>query len=161
MAGESFAKTGIDGVVLRNTGTYGSPTLVEITLVRDVNFGLPWDFGDASSRATPIKLYEAVQGDLAISVVVRADDVDAGFQALFDAAMQKGAKLDLLVLDGPVTEEGAAGVRAHFKPSLTGQAQAIGDVQYCTFDLKAGYHTDGVPKIVDVGAESALTYTSF
>jgi hypothetical protein len=159
MAAASAVKTGIDGVVLRNSGTYGSPTLVEIDRVRDVIPAFPWDMVDASSRASPVKLYEKTQTDWSVQLVVRADDADTGAQALYDAAMSK-TKLDLVVLDGPVTEEGAAGVRAHWHVSLSGTSQGAGDVQYWTFDLKPSFHTDGVPKIADVGAASAVTYTA-
>lgn len=160
MAAASAPKAGIDGAVYRNTGTYGSPTWTEITNVRDVSPAFPWDMGDASSRATPVKLYRKTQTDWSTQVVVRTDDADAGYQALYDSAMGAGLPIELMVLNGPVTEEGAAGVRAHWNVSLAGTAQGAGDVQYDTYDLKPGFHTDGVPKVVDVGTASALTYTA-
>ena len=58
-----------------------------------------------------------------------------------------------------ITVEGSRGVRAHFYLSITAEDQAIGAAVFDTFDLRPGYSTDGVPKIVTVGASSALTLT--
>lgn len=157
-AAASAVKLGINAKIYRNTGTYGSPTWTAIDLTRDAQMNLPWDFGDASARATKVKLYAPTQIDFAISCVVRADDADAGYNALWDAAVGADA-LDLLILDGPITVEGTRGVRAHFTPSLTGMSQGAGDVEYGNFDLKAAYSSDGNPKCIEVGASSALTAT--
>lgn len=158
MAAASAIKLGINGVVYRNTGTYGSPTWTAISLVRDAAVNLPWDFPDASARATRVKLYAASQIDFDIQLTVRADDADAGYNALWDATVG-GDPLDMLVLDGPITTEGVRGVRAHFIPSITGQDQGAGSVVYSTFSLKPTFHSDGTPKAIEVGAASALTAT--
>lgn len=160
MAASPGPKVGINGAVLRNSGSYGTPTLAEIELIRDVTPAFPWDMGDASTRTSRAKLYAKTQVDFQIQVVCRMDDSDTGFQLLYDAAMSPTTVLDLHVLDGPVTEEGAAGVRFHALVSLTGESQGVGDVQYATFELKPGYSSDGVPKVVDVGASSVLAYTA-
>lgn len=160
MAAAGGAKAGIDGAVYRNTGTYGSPTWAEVTAVRNVNPAYPWDMGDASARATNVKLFRKTQADWSLSFDVRCDDLDAGYQAVYDNAFLPATLLDMMFLNGPITEEGAAGVRFHANLSISGTTQGIGDVQYDTFDAKPGYHTDGVPKVVDVGTASALTYTA-
>ena len=133
-------KAGIAGVAYRNTGTYGSPTWTAAPIVADVQFALPWDFGDGSSRVTRAKLYGKTQ---------------------VDASVSPTAVLDMLILDGPVTKEGARGVRAHFLFSLAGQPQGRGDGVYTTFDLKFGVSSEGVPSAVIVGASSALTAVAF
>lgn len=161
MAAASAVKPGIDGAVYRNSGTYGSPTWAEITLIRDVSPSFPWDMADASSRTHKAKLYAKTMIDIGAQLVVRADDADAGYQALFDAAMSSTTLMDMLVLDGPITTEGSMGVRCHFNVNESGQSQGAGDVIYTTFDLKPGYHTDGDPKKIEVGATSTLTATAF
>lgn len=154
-------KAGIAAKAYRNTGTYGSPTWTAADLVRDVQPAFPWDMVDASSRATRAKLYGKTQIDLAIQLVVRADDADTAYQAFVDAAFSPTTLIDMMILDGPVTAEGARGVRAHFNFSLSGQPQDAGSIVYSTFDIKPGYSTDGVPKSVSMGAASAPTFTSF
>ncbi len=161
MAGLAGTKVGIGGVVYRNTGSYGSPTWTAQTAVKDVNFGQPWDFGDASTRATRAKLYAKTQVDLAISLVVKADNLESGYQAMVTAAMSPTSVLDFLILDGLVSAEVVHGIRSEFLLSQTGQSQAIGDVIYDTFDLKPSYTTNGVPSWVVTAANSVTTITAY
>lgn len=162
MAATAGPKSGIDGAVYRNTGSYATPVWAEIDQIRDVTPGQGWDMGDASVRATRAKLYHKTQQDIAPQVVCRADDADAGYQALYDAAVHPTLTLDLLVLDGPLTREGSSGFRADFLVNASGgPTQGAGDVQYTTFDLRPGFAAAGqFPKIVDVGAASATTFTA-
>lgn len=161
MAATSAVKPAIKAVIYRNTAVstpYATPTWTAMTLVRDVSISRPWDFGDASVRATRVKLYAPTQMDFAVTMTMRCDDLDAAYLAV-DAAAVSGTALDLLILDGPITTEGTRGVRAHFHISDTGQDQAIGNVLYKNYELKAGFSSDGNPKTISVGASSALTAT--
>lgn len=150
---------GINGGLYRNTGSYSTPTWVEITAVRDVTPNAPWDMGDASSRGSRAKLSAKTQMDLSVSAVVRANPADAGYSALYDSSIGTGL-LDLLVLNGKLTVEGAKGFRAEWNVSPTTQDQAIGGVIYDTFEMKPGYSSNGAPKTAVVGASSAVTYTA-
>lgn len=161
MAAASAVKPAIEGVVLRNTGTYGSPTWTEIELVRDVNPAMPWDMGDASSRATRAKLYNKTQIDIPYSIVVRADDADTGYVALFDASVSPTTVIDMMILDGPISTEGAMGIRCHFLVNFASQTGGAADNCYTTFDLKPGYSSAGVPKSVKMGASSVPSFTAF
>lgn len=159
MAATSAVKPAIKAVVYRNTGTYGSPTWTAIDFVRDANIGKPWDFGDASIRATRVKLYHPTQMDIAPSLTVRCDDANAGYLAL-ESSANSGSPIELLILDGPIATEGVRGVRASFHVSDTGQDQAIGNVLYKNFELKPAFSTDAYPKYVVTGSGSALTETA-
>lgn len=161
MAATSAPKTGINSGGYRNTGTYGSPTWSEMTLIRDVSPAMPWDMGDASSRATRAKLYTKTQCDIGYQVVMRADDADAAYQAMYDASVSPTAVVDLMLLDGDITTEGAMGVRAEFNVIFVSQTQGAGDVVYTTFELKPAPSNNGVPKSVKMGAASAPTFTAF
>jgi hypothetical protein len=158
MAAAVGSKLGIQCKVYRNTGTYGSPTWVAINLVRDDSPASPWDMVPADSRETPVKLYEKTQIDFTDTLTVRCDNADAGYQALCNTAAGR-TPIDLLILDGPITVEGTLGYRAHWHLSKTGQDQAIGSVLYAQFDCKPAPHSAGTPKLVSVGASSALTLT--
>lgn len=161
MAAVAGVKAGIAARAYRNTGSYASPTWTAADLVRDATPAFPWDMVDASARSTRAKLYGKTQIDLSVQIVVRADDADTAYQAFVDAAFSPTTLIDMMILDGPVTAEGARGVRAHFNFSLSGQPQGAGDLIYATFELKPGYSTDGVPKSVVMGASSSTTFTSF
>lgn len=158
MAATSAVKPAIKAIVYRNTGTYGSPTWTSMTLVKDVTPNTQWVFGDASVRATRVELSHPTQMQYEISMTMRDDDADAGVQAIKTIAMT-GDNLDLLIMDAPISIEGARGVRAHFHAAQT-QDQSIGAIIYNTFTLKPGFHTDGYPKYAVAGSGSALTYTA-
>lgn len=166
MAATAGIKIGAKCVAYRNTAgstPYASPTWTGIDHVRDSTNAFPWDMADASVRASRVKLYHPTQQDFAVSLTVRCDDANAGYQALL-AASQEGTTLDLLLMDGSNLTEGAAGVRAHFHASLTGQPQGIGDVLYATFDLKPGFGVNDsgapvYPKYVVAGAPTGTPAT--
>ncbi len=117
---------------------------------------------DASIRGTPAKLFGKGQVDLAVSLEVRADDLDAGYQALWDAAMDQDTTIDLLILNGLVTVEGSLGIRAEFLVNMTGDTQGAGDLIYSTFELKPTWTTAArYPLKAEIGAGPALSTTAF
>lgn len=161
MAEASAVQPGILGKVYRNAGTYGSPTWTAIPLVRNVSNGVKWNRADASIRATRAVLQEKTQAALSGSIECRADPADAGYQALFSAAVgDSTAALDLLILDGPLTQEGAKGVRAHMNLDWE-QEQNIDGVIYGRFAFDPAWHSAGYPSYVEMGASSTPTITAF
>ena len=161
-------KTGINSVVYRNTATgaskYATPTWSAVDHTRDGTPNQAWDLGDAAIRATKVKLYHPTQKEMQMSVVVRCDDVDAGYLAL-KGASELGTALDMLVLDGPISTEGSRGFRSYFFVSESGQPQGAGDVLYSTFDLRPGFGlldsgSPAYPTLAVTGASSAVTYTA-
>ncbi len=153
-------KTGIGSGVYRNTGTYGSPTWTAQTLVQSVTLSCPWDFVDANSRASPVKLYGKALVDIGLQISFRTDDLDTGFLAFLAAHWGRSTLLDLLVLNGLIATEGAQGVRGEFLVSLSGEPQDIGGSVISTFDLKPTYTTNGYPKSVLMGSGSTPTLST-
>lgn len=161
MAETAAVQPGINGEVLRNTGAYGSPTWVAGGLVRNVTPSAKWDRGDASIRATRAKLQEKTQIAISGTIEVRADPADAWYQALFDAAMgDSSAAIDLMILDGPITQEGCKGVRGYMNLDFE-QNQQITDVIYTTFSYDPAWNSGGYPAKVELGATSTPTFTQF
>lgn len=160
-AAASAAKPGILGAVYRNTGSYGSPTWTRWDLVRSVTPGFNWDWLDGSNRGTRAKLYAKGQIDLPFALEVRADDADAAYVAFWAAAMSPTTTVDLLILDGRITVEGAMGVRAEFLVGIGGQPQGAGDLIVTTFDLRCAVPNSGPPKSVVMGATSTPSFTDF
>lgn len=167
MAADPGIKIGGKCVAYRNTAgstPYAAPTWTAIDHVRDAQVATPWDLVDASVRASRVKLFHPTQQDFAVSLTVRCDNLDAGYQALLGAA-QEGTTIDMLIMDQSNLVEGAVGVRAFFHVSLTGQPQGIGDVLYATFDLKPGFGvndsgTPVYPKYVVAGAPTGTPATT-
>lgn len=160
MAAASAVKPGIKGGVYRNTGTYGSPTWTEITLVKDNSGQIVWDFHEAGARQTNVKLYAKGRVDIPHTLVVRADDADAGYGALADAAVSQTAVVDLLIIDGKITTEGARGVRGEWLVNISKDEQIDG-VIYPSFEIKPTWSANGYPKSVVMGASSTPTLTAF
>src|SRR5687767_4374106 len=98
MAAATAYKSGIGCGLYRNTGTYGTPTWTVQSLVQNVSISAPWDFSDANSRASAVKLYGKSLMDLGAQVTFRADDLDAGFLAFVAAHLSRTTVLDLLIL---------------------------------------------------------------
>lgn len=161
MAAAAGVKPGIDGALYRNTGTYGSPTWTEVTLVKDVTPRRQWDMQEAGSRETKAKLMAKTRIDVGAQAVVRTDCANAGYQALYDASNSSSSLLDMLILDGPLTQEGAAGVRGHFNVNSTGAPQEADGIIYETFDLAPGWSSEGYPSAIDVGSGSAITAVAY
>jgi hypothetical protein len=156
MAATAGPKPGIKGAVLRNTGTYGSPTWTEFDLVKDVSFPPAWDIADASSRQTRVKLNAKTMMGCVVGISVRQDDADTGYVAIDDAHYEDTV-IDMLVLSGPLTTEGSRGVRMHFIVNKTAEDQSSGAIIYSQYDLLPAFSTEGDPKWIKVGAASALT----
>lgn len=159
MAESSAVQLGIDGEVYRNAGTFGSPTWTAVSLVRNVSSGMVWNMADASIRATAAVLQAKTQVAISGSIEVRADPADAGYQVLFDASRGR-TPADLMILDGPITQEGCKGVRGHMNLNFE-QDQNINDVIYTRFAFSPAWHADGYPSYVEMGASSAPTFTQF
>lgn len=154
-------KTGVGSRAYRNTGTYGSPTWTNIGLVKDDTEATPWDMVEAGSRETKAKLYAKTRTDISNQLVVRADNSDAGYNALADAAESQTSVIDVMILDGAVTDEGARGERYHALVNKSSKPKEIDGVVYVTFDLKPGWSSEGYPSKVTMGASSTPSFTAF
>lgn len=156
----SAVKPGIGGRVYRNTGSYGSPSWTAQNLVKDVTFTMPWDMVEAGARETRAKLFMKARTDITFSVVMRADDAAADYNAFSDAACSPTAVMDLLILDGLISVEGTRGVRAEFLANNDGQPQEADGSIYTTFTLKPTWTSNGYPSTVEMGASSTPTLTA-
>ncbi|VTR96043.1 unnamed protein product [Gemmata massiliana] len=159
MPAQTQILTGIGAVLYKNSGSYGTPTWGAQNIIRSVSPAFPWDFADAPSRATPIKIYGKVAVDLAIQVMMRADPADANYAAWVDAHWSRTAVLDLLILNAKLATEGARGLRGEFLISLSGEPQEIDGTIFSTFDIKPTITTNGLPKSAVMGASSTPTFT--
>lgn len=161
MAETSAVQVGIAAAVYRNAGSYGSPTWTEITLIKSVTPNVKWTRSDASIRATKALLQAKTQVAITGSIECRADPADAGYQALFTAAMQDSTGApDLLILDGDIATEGVKGIRAHMNLDFA-QNHSIDGVIYTTFDYDPAWNSAGYPSFVEMGATSTPTITAF
>jgi hypothetical protein len=160
-AAVSAPMPGITGGTYRNTGSTASPTWVEATSVLSTTgFSDDWDFAEAGKRTTRAKLYDKTRAELGGTLHVLADPAAADYVAFF-AASQGNTAVDLMVLNGKVTVEGAIGVRAAFKMKRT-ESQDPDGIIYNDFECKPymGGATPVTPSTVIMGATSTAGFTT-
>lgn len=144
------SRVAIDGKVYRNTGSYGSPTWTEISLVRDVQVNPAWDRVDGSSRAGYVKADAKTQLALSFTLSVKVHLTDAGYIALMDSFVDPNGVIDLLILNGDNATNGVEGWRADFGVFTASEDQSIGNVLYRDFEVGPSAHATNVPKRVTV-----------
>jgi len=161
MAATSAVQPGILAKVYRNTGSYGSPTWTAVTLARNVASAAKWNRGDASIKATRAVLQEKTQVAITGTIEVRADPADASYSAMFAAAMgDSTSAIDLMIIGGPITQEGVVGVRGVMNLDFEDN-HAINEVVYTTFAYDPAWASGGYPSKVVMGATSTPVFTQF
>lgn len=153
-------KLAIDGKLYRNTGSYNTPTWTEIDLVRDLTFNPTWDAAEGFTRGSRVKQYAKTLADVGYTASVKASDTDAGYIALMDAHASATAVVDLLMLDGANTSNGAQGVRFDAAVFAAGEDQSIGNLLYRDFDFKPSAFAANPPRRAVV-TNSAPVFTAF
>lgn len=107
-----MGQLGLDCRLYYNTGTYASPTWVEITNVRDVELNLTRGKADLSTRGSNgYKEYRGQLKDASITFDLVYKRGDATTQAIFEA-FDEDTLLDIAVLDGDIETTGTEGLRA-------------------------------------------------
>lgn len=145
-------RLGIDGKVYRNTGTYGTPTWTEITLVKDVQVSPTWSKADSSSRASKVMSDVKAQLALAFTISVKVSLTDAGYIALMDSFVDPDGVIDMLVLNGDTATNGVEGWRFDAGVFGASEDQSIGAALYRDFDIGPSGHAVNVSKRVTVAA---------
>lgn len=129
-----MTRIGLNCKLYRNTGTYGTPTWVEIVNARDVTVPLSKGEADTSRRGSSWKTRKGTLKDASIDFQLIQDDGDASFTALLDSFLN-GTPIDLLVLDGAIADPAAQGLRATCEVFNFQEGQPLENA--VTFDVSA------------------------
>lgn len=129
-----MAKLGMEHKLYYNTGTYASPTWVEITYARDVN--LNWEFGEGniSSRASAhfkskaALIRTTIEGDLLYQP-------GTAWTALIAIILARTAT-EFACYDGAIATSGSQGLRATMQFFGAGLNQPLEDGSTNPFTLK-------------------------
>lgn len=149
---------GVNAKAYRNTGSYGSPTWSEMTLISDLSVNPAWDEGSADARESRIKQVRKTMMGLEVSGKMKKRISDSNYQALMDALVSDTV-LDVLILDASKETVGARGWRFDAQVFSANEDQAMGNVLYEEFVMKPSLDTNA-PKAVKVGAGPALTFST-
>ena len=154
-------KLGILARIYRNTsGNYASPTWTAMNGFSDAALRAAWDKADFSSRESRVKGGVKTQLDLGFTGKYKVSNTDANYLALWGASFDDSV-LDLLILNGPIEDEGVRGVRYDAQIYSAGEDQGLGVALYDEFTIDP-YIFDNEPCIAVVGAgggASSVVYT--
>lgn len=104
------SKTGLNCKAYYNSGTYGSPTWVELTCVRDGRLNFALGEVEAGSRASGVEGFLPTRHQISADLTLVSSDTDTGFIYLWDAFVGRD-QIDMLFLNGATNQNGARGVR--------------------------------------------------
>ncbi len=151
-------KIGILARAYRNTGSYNSPAWTAMNGFSDLSVNPAWDKADASTRESRVKGGLKTMVDIAITGKYRVSNTDGNYLALFGAA-NDDTVLDLLILNGPLDQEGVRGYRMDAQVYSANEDQGLGVALYDEFSFSP-YIFDNPPKLAVVGSGGAITYTA-
>lgn len=140
------AVLGLSGKLYRNTGTYNSPTWLEIENVKDLNLSLTKGKADVTSRASngwrqnKATLKEAV---VEFQMVWNTDDAD--FTAIQEAWMLD-TPIEFLVLDGPYDTPGSQGLRATMDVFEFSRDESLEEAMMASVTIEPTYEPDHPPE---------------
>jgi len=149
-------KLGILSKIYRNTGSHGGPNWSEIDKVSDIAVKPTWKEGDGSTRSSRVEKMAKTMLALEITGKIRVSNTDANYIALWQAAHTDDV-VDLLVLNGPMNENGVRGYRADFQVFSAPEDQAMNIVLFMDFTLKPAPSDNEPQKVVVSGGAPGYT----
>lgn len=132
-------KLGLQGKLYRNTGTYASPTWVEITNVRNLTLSVEKGEADLSVRGG--NGWETIVATLkkgSIEFDMVYDTEDTNFTAL-QTAFFSDAQIEFAVMDGPIATTGSQGLRASCEILKFGRNEPLTEGMTTPVMIKPGY----------------------
>lgn len=104
-------KTGITSkAFVRTTGSYGTPTFTEVSIINDLTQNATAQEAEANDRSSPVNKSVITSIDLNWTGTMKKD-LSATWTLIYEA-MLEGATLDMLFLDGGSTTNNTTGYRA-------------------------------------------------
>lgn len=158
MAAAAGAHLGINAVLYRNTGSFGSPVWSPCQLISSSTTAPKWDKGEGSVRGSRVKQYAKTLADVTINPKMRVDYADANFAAFWVAANNDNV-LNLLILNAPITVEGARGYWLDMQVGANVENQDLTVVEFQEFELFP-YVTSNQQSYVIMAANNTPTSTA-
>lgn len=120
-----------------NVGNFSVPSWLELPMISDCNVDGSWDEGDASARTSRVKVQEPTMMGVEVSGKVRVKDAvdNAGYINMYNA-YYRDSVVEVLVMNGPLNENGAEGYRFQAKVFAWSEDQSLGAVLFKDFTIK-------------------------
>lgn len=137
-------RLGLDAKLYRNTGTYASPTWVELSNVKDVTLNLEKGEADVTTRGSGgWKQTVGTTKDANVEFEMVWDPADQGFTAIKDAFFNN-TSIELAVMDGPLpppTGATSQGLRASFTVTKFTRNEPLEESLTVSVTIKPAYGT--------------------
>lgn len=118
-----------------NSGSYGTPTWVEVNLVSDLVVDATWNEAEGSTRAEQAQVFEPTNLKLDLTGKIRKNILDTPYLMIRAAHLVK-TSLDILILDRSIATVGADGFRFEGKVFNWSEDQGLGTVIFKEFGIK-------------------------
>ncbi|MEO2031485.1 MAG: phage tail tube protein [Planctomycetaceae bacterium] len=142
-------KLGMEAKLYRNTGTYASPTWVEMLNVKDVTLNLEADEADVTTRGNAgWRATIAALKDGSIEYEMVWDTADPDFTAI-QQAFFGNTEIEFAVMDGDITASGSQGLRATMSITNFSRSEALEEVIGVSVTAKPTY-ADNAPEWMTV-----------
>lgn len=127
-------RLGKDAKVYRNTGAYGAPTWVEVSIIMDNTLNLEKGEFDGSTRGTGGWRQKAgTLKDGSVEMKILHKPTDTHILAFMDGYLN-GTNVDLMILDGSNLVQGNSGLRAEMQVMSMSRGEPLEEGQ--TWDVK-------------------------
>jgi hypothetical protein len=123
-----MSRVGIKCKLYRNTATYAAPTWDEITCVSDLKVDRKWNEGAFVTRESRVELTMKTFLQLSLTGKVKVENTAASDYVVLDDALNADTVLDIMVLNGPQTENDVRGYRFDAQVFDGSQDQGTGAV---------------------------------
>jgi len=141
-------RIGILSHLYANSGTYGSPSWLDIDLVSDLAVNPTYNEGESTARRTLVQTFEPTTLALELPGKIRVDRTDEAF-LLLEQAFHNRLVLDLMALNGASDQNLSSGYRFDGRIFGFSEDQAMGNVLFKEFTIKPCASTN-LPKFVAV-----------
>lgn len=152
-------KRGYNGKMYINTGTHGSPVLVEVANLTDAKVSAAFDKTEATTRqGGGTKQSHPTLFDPGFSAKIRSDDSDTTGYIYLETAFYGRSIVDVILLDGASSVNGSRGVRFDANVFKWDESQGNDEVMFRDFELSPGVTAN--PAMNVIVASGAPVYTT-
>jgi len=139
---------GVDCILARNSGSYGSPTWSTVSIARDVSLNMERKAGDTSKRGGGGHASELVgNSDTGVEFEVIYDPTDTQFIALQAAYMAKTV-VEFAIANGTIATTGTNYLRAHFQLHKFSRTEPLDDASKVSCMIKVAPNANATPIFV-------------
>lgn len=140
-------------------GSWDSETWTVLDRVENLSYEIVWDTTPSSDRGTGLKTEAKTMVGVNATGRIKINESDTAYLAFIAFAIIR-TPVNLLILNGASTDNGAAGVKGYFNVKMSGESQGMGDVGYKNFTLSAAFNSTSNPFKSVIVSGGAPVYTS-